>query len=113
MITFLYIVLFFIIIDIVIWYLVAKYKVKDNFIDVVLDNKKNFLYSILFVVVLVTLVCSVKLYHVASCQVHSVITNADTQYSWILNQCQAKNSSGVYVDINRTRGIPGDDDSTE
>lgn len=103
------ILLLSVVIDFFIWYAFSTWYLKDDFVIIIGDNLKRFFYTVLIALVLSTLLCSVKLYKMSSCSVKGYITNASTQYSWIMDQCQAKNSSGVYVDIERTRGIPSDD----
>lgn len=111
MLLYLLVVLVFIAIDIGIWYLIARFYVKDDFILLITDNMKRFWKSVLWAFCIATLACSVQLFRMGSCQTKGWITNANTQYSWVMKQCQAKNSTGVYVDIERTRGTPGDEQS--
>lgn len=92
-----------------IWYAVSRWYLKDDFVIIIGDNIKRFMKTMLIAIVISILLCSVKLYKMASCQTKGWITNASTQYSWVMDQCQAKNSTGVYVDIERTRGTPGED----
>lgn len=92
-----------------IWYAFSRWYLKDDFVIIIGDNMKRFMKTMLVATIIAVLLCSVKLYKMASCQTKGWITNASTQYSWVMDQCQAKNSSGVYVDIERTRGIPSDD----
>ncbi len=96
-------------INFLIWYSVSRWYLKDDFVLIIGDNMKRFLKTTLLAIIIGTLLCSVKLYKMASCQTKGLITNASTQYSWVMDQCQAKNSTGVYVDIERTRGTPGED----
>lgn len=92
-----------------IWYAFSRFYLKDDFVLVIGDNLKRFFKTLLLAWVLATLCCSVKLFKMSSCQTKGWITNASTQYSWVMDQCQAKNATGVYVDIERTRGAPGED----
>ena len=109
MIKYLLIVLLFVFLNFGVWVLFAKYWLKDDWVIIIGDNLKRFFMTTLAAIIIATLLCSVKLYKMASCQTQGWITNANTQYSWMMDQCQAKNASGVYVDINRTRGNPGED----
>ena len=92
-----------------IWYAISRWYLKDDFVLIIGDNMKRFLKTMLVAFIIATLLCSVKLFKMGSCQTKGLITNASTQYSWIMDQCQAKNSTGVYVDIERTRGTPGEE----
>jgi hypothetical protein len=92
-----------------IWYLFSRFYLKDDFVLIIGDNLKRFFKTMLIAFVISTLLCSVKLFKMGSCQTKGWITNASTQYSWVMDQCQAKNSTGVYVDIERSRGMPGED----
>lgn len=95
-----------------IWYAVSRWYLKDDFVLIIGDNLKRFFKTMLIAIAVATVFCSVKLYHMADCQIDGWITNANTQYSWKMKECQAKNAQGVYVDIKRTRGNPGDDSSS-
>lgn len=107
------VVLAFMLANFGIWFLFAKYWLKDDWVLVIGDNLKRFFKTMLAAFVIATVLCSVKLYHMADCQLDGYITNANTQYSWKMKECQAKNAQGVYVDIKRTRGNPGDDHGTD
>ncbi|SOK59155.1 hypothetical protein [Yersinia phage fHe-Yen9-03] len=116
MLWYILVILICISVDVLIWYLyhlwfreAEAFGLKDSFIDVLFDNQKNFWKSVLVSVIIATLICIVPLFKMGSCSLKGFITNANTQYSWVMNECQAKNAAGVYVDIERTRGIPSDD----
>lgn len=109
MIKYFLVVLLFMLLNFSVWFLVAKYWVKDDWVIVIGDNMKRFMKTMLAAIIIATLVCSVKLYKMGSCSTQGMITNAQTQYSWWMDQCQAKNAAGVYIDINRTRGNPGEE----
>jgi len=96
-----------------IWYLFSRFYLKDDFVLIIGDNLKRFFKTMLLAFIVATLLCSVKLFKMSSCQTKGWITNASTQYSWVMDQCQAKNATGVYVDIERTRGAPGEDHQDE
>ncbi|AQW88871.1 putative membrane protein [Erwinia phage pEa_SNUABM_50] len=97
------------VLNFVIWYAFSRWYLKDDFVIIIGDNMKRFMKTMLLAVVIATLLCSVKLFKMSSCATKGFITNASTQYSWVMDQCQAKNATGVYVDIERTRGTPGED----
>lgn len=109
MLWFIMILIVCLFVNFAIWYSVSRWYLKDDFVIIIGDNMKRFMKTMLIATVISILLCSVKLYKMANCQTKGWITNASTQYSWVMDQCQAKNSSGVYVDIERTRGIPSDD----
>lgn len=92
-----------------IWYAFSRWYLKDDFVIIIGDNLKRFMKTMVVACIIGTLLCSVKLFKMGNCQVDGWITNANTQYSWKMDECQAKNAQGVYVDINRTRGMPSDD----
>lgn len=103
-------------VDILVWYLYhlwfvdsEPFEIKDSFFEYVLDHQKTFWKTALISVIVGTLLCIVPLFKMGACSTKGFITNANTQYSWVMGQCQAKNAAGVYVDIERSRGIPSDD----
>jgi hypothetical protein len=92
-----------------IWYAFSRWWLKDDFVIIIGDNIKRFMKTMFVATIVAFLLCSVKIYKMSDCQIDGWITNASTQYSWKMDECQAKNAQGVYVDIKRTRGNPGDD----
>lgn len=97
------------VLNFVIWYAFSRWYMKDDVVIIICDNMKHFIKTMLLAIIIATLLCSIKLFKIGSCATKGFITNASTQYSWVMDQCQAKNATGVYVDIERTRGAPGDE----
>lgn len=109
--TFLYIQVAGFIIVFLMWWLIAKYKCKDNVFWVISENKKRFFITVLIMIIAVTILCIKPLYNSSSCAFHGYITNTETQYSWFMGECQAKTVNGSFININRNRGLPDGKDA--
>lgn len=93
------------------WKALAKYYWKDEFLYSIEDRKKQFFSSILFAILLTSLLLVKPLYANFKCIVKGNIMKTDTQYSWVMGECQAKTINGSYIDINRNRGLPDNNEN--
>lgn len=91
-----------------IWHLVCKFYLKDNTLDVILENKKKFCINVLCAVAIVSALCIVPLYKTVKCSTRGTIQKIDTDYSWVLGKCLGETTSGAYIDMDLQRGLPTD-----
>ena len=86
-----------------------KYKhLYDHFTDYLLEYWKIYLTLITSFTFVMLVYISPTLYKMGKCSVQGSIMHTTTQYSWVMEECQAQNATGSFVDINRVRGLPSD-----
>ncbi len=93
-----------------IWYLFCTYVLKDDWILLLWGNKKAFFAPLIYVLYCLVITLRAPIYDSTVCWRDGQIQKMETQYSWIMNQCQGKTNNGVFMEMKRQRGLPGGDE---
>lgn len=96
---------------VLLWYVVVKYIVKDDWIIVISEKKKKlFMVPLLYLLYCLLISLRSPIYDSTLCWRDGEIQKMQTQYSWIMGQCQGKTNNGVFMEMKKQRGLPGGDE---
>lgn len=85
-----------------------------SFIDLVMDYPRTFITCLVLSVCVGIYSVKYQIHEMYTCSVRGTVQKVETQYTWYFDKCQFKNKNGVFIDFDKVRGNPGDEDgSTE
>ena len=84
--------------------------IEDSVIDLIIDYWKVFLLTVVVGFLVGLYSVSYQVHEMYTCSVRGTVQKVDTQYTWYFDKCQFKNKNGVYVDFDKVRGTPGEED---
>lgn len=87
--------------------------IDDSVIDLIIDHWKIFLGTLVLGLCIGMYTISYQVHEMYTCSVRGTVQKVDTQYTWYFDKCQFKNKNGVFVDFDKVRGTPGEEDGTD